>query len=63
MENKENKNKYKAQIKHIQNNYKRFRIDIKNSDFEKLQEICKQKNTTLTTEIKKFLKTFIIENS
>ena len=56
MENKENKNKYKAQIKHINNNYKRFRIDIKNEDFEKLQKICKKNNTTLTTEIKKFLK-------
>ncbi len=59
MENKENKNKYKAQIKHINNNYKRFRIDIKNDDFEKLQKICKMNNTTLTTEIKKFLNYYI----
>ena len=59
MENKENKNKYKAQIKHINNNYKRFRIDIKNEDFEKLQKICKKNNTTLTTEIKKFLNDYI----
>lgn len=59
MENKENKNKYKAQIKHINNNYKRFRIDIKNEDFEMLQKICKMNNTTLTTEIKKFLNSYI----
>lgn len=59
MENKENKDKYKAQIKHINNNYKRFRIDIKKDDFEKLQKICKMNNTTLTTEIKKFLNYYI----
>lgn len=59
MENKENKNKYRAQIKHINNNYKRFRIDIKNEDFENLQKICKKNNTTLTTEIKKFLNEYI----
>lgn len=59
MENKT----HKAQIKHINNNYKRFRIDIRNNDFEILQEICKKNNTTLTTEIKKFLKSFIENNS
>ena len=58
MENKTNKD----QIKHINNNYKRFRIDIRNNDFEILQEICKKNNTTLTTEIKKFLKSFIENN-
>lgn len=62
MDEKENISKYDAQIRHINNNYKRFRLDIKNNDFEKLQEICKKKNTTLTTEIKKFLKSFLDEN-
>lgn len=56
-------NKYKAQIKHIQNNYKRFRIDIKKDEFDLLQLICKKNNTTLTTEIKKFLKSYIEKNS
>lgn len=59
----ENKRNYNAQIKYIKNNYKRFRIDIKFEDFEKLQKICVSKNTTLTTEIKKFLKNYITENS
>ena len=54
-------NKYK--IKHIQNNYKRFRIDIKKDEFDLLQLICKKNNTTLTTEIKKFLKSYIEKNS
>ena len=62
MEEKENKSKYDAQIKYIKNNYKRFRIDIKNEEFEKLQDICKKKNTTLTTEIKKFLESFLDNN-
>lgn len=56
-------NKYKAQIKHIQNNYKRFRIDIKKDEFDLLQLICKKNNTTLTAEIKKFLKSYIEKNS
>ena len=59
MENKQNNSKHKAQIKYINNNYKRFRIDIKNDDFEKLQKICKRNNTTITTEIKKFLNSYI----
>ena len=56
-------NKDKAQIKPIQNNYKRFRIDIKKDEFDLLQLICKKNNTTLTTEIKKFLKSYIEKNS
>lgn len=33
MENKENKNKYKAQIKYIKANYKKFQIDFKKRNF------------------------------
>lgn len=61
MENKENK--YKAQIKHIQNNYKKFHIDFKIDTFYKFQEICKNNNTTPTTEIKKFVDSYIKNNS
>jgi hypothetical protein len=55
-------NKYKAQIKHIQNNYKKFHIDFKFDTFNKFQEICKKRNTTPTTEIKKFVDEFIKSN-
>lgn len=56
-------NKYKTQIKHIRNNYKRFPIDLKIDMLEKLQEVCKKNNTTLTTEIKRFLKEYLEKNS
>lgn len=56
-------NKYKAQIKHIKNNYKKFHIDFKNETFYKLQEVCKKNGTTPTTEIKKFVDLYIKENS
>lgn len=56
-------NKYKAQMKHIKNNYKKFHIDFKNETFDKLQEICKKNGTTPTTEIKKFVDLYIKENS
>lgn len=62
MENKENKNKYKAQIQHIQNNYKKFHIDFKFDTFNKFVDICKKNNTTPTTEIKKFVNEYIKNN-
>lgn len=61
MEN--NENKYKSQIKHLRSNYKRITIDFKNEQLQKFKEICKSKNTTPTTEIKKFVKSFIDNNS
>lgn len=63
MENNANKNKYKAQIKHLKTHYKKFQIDFKNETFDKLQEICKKNGTTPTTEIKKFVELYIKENS
>lgn len=56
-------NKYKYQIKHIRNNYKRFHLDFKFDTFNKFQEICKKNNTTPTTEIKKFVDSYIKDNS
>lgn len=58
-ENKENKNKYKSQIKHLRNNYKRITIDFKIEDLEYFKNLCKSNNTTPTTEIKKFVKNYI----
>lgn len=63
MENNTNKSKYNAQIKHIQNNYKKFHIDFKNDIFEMFQKACKKNNTTPTTEIKKFVNSYIKDNA
>lgn len=63
MDNNNLSNKYKAQIKHLRNNYKRLTIDFKIQELEKFKEICKNKNTTPTTEIKQFVKSFIENNS
>ena len=59
MENKENKNKYKAQIKYRKNNYKQFNIDFRFDIFEEFAHLCKKNNTTPTTEIKKFVENYI----
>lgn len=63
MEYKENDNKYKAQIKHLRSNYKRITIDFKIEELERFKEICKANNTTPTTQIKQFVKTYIESNS
>lgn len=62
MEFKDSKSKYSSQIKHIQSKYKKFHIDFNIETFEKLQEICKKNNTTLTTVIKKYLDDYIKNN-
>lgn len=59
MENSENKNKYKAQIKHLRSNYKRITIDFKIDELERFKKICKSNNTTPTTQIKQFVKAYI----
>ena len=47
-----NKDKYKAQIKYLRSNYKRITIDFKIDDLERFKKLCKQNNTTPTTQIK-----------
>ena len=56
-------NKYKAQIKHLRNNYKRITIDFKIDELNTFKIICKKNDTTPTTEIKKFVKSYIEKNS
>ena len=63
MENKDNKNKYKAQIKYRKSNYKQFNIDFRFDIFDKFVNICKNNNTTPTTEIKRFVENYIKDNS
>lgn len=52
-------NKYKAQIKHIKNHYKKFHIDFKIDVFDQFRKVCEKNNTTPTTEIKKFVNSYI----
>lgn len=59
----ENKSKYKSQIKHLRQNYKRFHIDFKIDLFNTFDNLCKKNNTTPTTEIKKFVNNYIKSHS
>ena len=63
MENKENENKYKAQIKHLRSNYKRITIDFKIDELEQFKKLCKSNGTTPTTQIKNFVQSYIKDNS
>ena len=63
MANKENKNKYKAQIKHLRSNYKRITIDFKIDELETFKKLCRNNNTTPTFVIKQFVKYYIENNS
>lgn len=58
----EEKAKISAQQKHIRNNYVRFGFDIKPDVLEQFRELCKLNGTTATTEIKKFINSYISEN-
>ena len=60
---KMSESKYKAQIKYLKNNYKDFHINLRFDIFNTFQDLCKKKNTTPTTEIKKFIDTYIKDNS
>ena len=62
MEKREIESKYKAQIKHLRKKYKRITIDFRIEDLEKFKEICKNRKTTPTAEIKKFVKSYIDNN-
>lgn len=55
--------KYKSQIKHIKNNYKKFHIDFKFDTFNQFKIACNKNNTTPTTEIKRFVNSYIKNNS
>jgi hypothetical protein len=56
-------NKYKHQIKYLKNHFKKFQIDFRKETFQTFQELCKKNSTTPTTEIKKFVDSYIKNNS
>lgn len=49
------KKDYSAQQKYIRKNYVRFPLDLKPDVLEEFKRICKENNTTPTTEIKSFI--------
>lgn len=57
----ENKSKYTSQIKNLRKNYVRFPLDLKPDLLEEFRTICKNLNTTPTTEIKRFIVNFCEE--
>ncbi|MBQ4269960.1 MAG: hypothetical protein IJB97_09980 [Clostridia bacterium] len=52
---------YSAQQKHIRENYVRFPLDLRPEMLEEFKKACKERNTTPTAEIKKFIASFCEE--
>lgn len=51
--------KYASQIKNLRKNYVRFSLDLKPDVLDALKAKCAELGTTPTTEIKKFINSFI----
>lgn len=49
------KQKYSSQIKNLRKNYVRFPLDLKPDVLNRFKEVCQQRGTTPTTEIKRFI--------
>ena len=54
--------KYSAQQKYLRKNYVRFPLDLKPDVLEEYRAACKANDTTPTTEIKKFIESYIEAN-
>lgn len=54
--------KYASQQKHLRTKYVRFPLDLKPDVLEAFKAKCDELGTTPTTEIKKFINTFISED-
>ncbi len=51
--------KYVSQANHIRKTYVRFPLDLKPEILEAFKAKCKENGTTPTTEIKKFINSYI----
>ena len=51
--------KYASQAAHLRKNYVRFSLDLKPDILEIFRTKCKENGTTPTTEIKKFINSYI----
>lgn len=59
----ETKKDYSAQQKHLRSHYVRFGMDFKPEVLEQFKALCAQNGTTPTTEIKKFVNSYIAANT
>ncbi len=50
---------YAAQQKHIRKNYARFPLDLRPEVLEEFKKACEINGTTPTTEIKRFIASYI----
>lgn len=55
------KSKYSSQIKNLRKNYVRFPLDLKPDLLQRFKELCAERGTTPTTEIKRFIREFCEE--
>ena len=55
----EKENKYAAQQQHLRTKYVRFPLDLKPDVLEAFKLKCKENGTTPTTEIKKFISSYL----
>ena len=51
--------KYAQQQKHLRTHYVRFSLDLKPDVLGQFKAVCKERGTTPTTEIKKFIAAYI----
>lgn len=54
--------KYESQIKNLRKNYVRFSLDLKPDVLAAYRAACAASGTTATTEIKKFIASYIAEH-
>lgn len=54
--------KYKSQIKHLNEKYVRFPLNLKPDILESFKEACAYNGTTPTTQIKKFIEEYVKNN-
>ena len=52
------KPKYSSQIKNLRSIYVRFPLDLKPDVLNRFKEVCQQRGTTPTTEIKRFIREY-----
>lgn len=55
--------KYESQIKNLRKNYVRFSLDLKPDVLEAYRAACAANGTTATTEIKRFISSYIAANA
>ena len=55
--------KYESQMRNLRKNYVRFPLDLKPDILEAFKVACSENHTTPTTEIKKFIASYVEQNA